>query len=89
MTIEEYKATGMYNTMQLFQLECGVNRGLDVRIYDNPEFSFDQMRLIKEGLQLGLDVTQYANPQYSYSQMCEIKDKLKHASGYANSVIVW
>ena len=89
MTIEEYEATGKYNKMQLFQLECGINRGLDVRVYDNPDFSFDQMRVIKEGLQLGLDVTQYADPQCNYSQMCEIKDRLKRASGYVDSVIVW
>lgn len=54
------------------QLDCirqGLEQGLDVSIYANPEFGYYQMKEILLGLEEGLDVTVYAKEAFTAAQM--------------------
>ena len=48
---------GKFNNDQLFQIEKGINSGLDVSIYSKPEFNLFDMDKIRKGLEKGLDVS--------------------------------
>jgi hypothetical protein len=72
---------------QKTQIINGINKGLDVSIYANPEFDANQMEVIKEGLQDGLDVSYYADPRFDTEQMDVIRTGLANefdVSLYAN-----
>ena len=53
---------GKFNNEQLSQIKKGINYGLDVSIYANPEFTYGQMSEIRKGLEKRLDVSIYAKP---------------------------
>ena len=55
----------------------GLEQGLNVSIYANPEFNCSQLNVIFEGLNEGLDVSSYANPEYSLEKMQRIRFKLE------------
>ena len=55
------------------QIRLGIEKGLDVSIYDdNSKYNFEQMKIIRVGLQENLDVSWYAKPEFDYKQMSEI-----------------
>ena len=51
--------------------------GLDVSIYSNPEFTWEQMREIRFGLENNIDVTIYLNPGINYEEMERIRLELE------------
>lgn len=76
-----------FNTEQLIQIKMGLEDGLNVSYYINPELSSNQMRIIREGLYKGLDVSKYADSKYNYEQMFQIYRGLEddiNVNYYAN-----
>lgn len=69
--------TRHYDWYQGKQIYLGMQAGVDVSIYTNPEFSFTQMREIKEGLMNGVDARLYADPKLSVDEMYRMRDKLE------------
>ena len=61
-----------FNSEQLFQIEKGINAGIDYSIYANPEFNYRQMDVIYSGLIKNIDVSIYAKPEFKWEQMVEI-----------------
>ncbi len=70
--IEDYDKA-VYGYPQLDEIQKGLERGLDVGLYDSPELSFRQMREIRIGLEQGLDVSYYTSKYYKDTQMREIR----------------
>ena len=46
---------------QIYEIQIGLEKGLDVTIYTKPEYDWFQMEQIREGLELNLDVSACAN----------------------------
>lgn len=42
----------------------------------NPEFTVEQMRMLRQGLENGIDISFYADPRYSTAQMREVSTAL-------------
>jgi hypothetical protein len=51
----------------------GLEKGLDVSIYNNPGFNYSQMDQIRRGLVKKIDVSYYTNTQLDWRQMREIR----------------
>lgn len=66
-----------YNRNQIECLMEGRKKGVDVSIYENPEFFSLQMNQILQGLLSGVDVSLYAKPEYDWFQMEEIRKGLE------------
>lgn len=47
----------------------GLNEGLNVEYYNNPELSLEQMALIYEALKQNLDVKTFNRPEFTFAQM--------------------
>ena len=72
-----YPANFNFNYNQMNEIEKGLEKGLDVSIYDKEEFNGDQMEQIRKGLEKNLDVSKYAKTEYSWKIMRQIRRKLK------------
>ncbi len=68
---------------QKIEIQIGVESGLDVSSYANPEFMAIQMRQIRMGLQDCLDVSAYADPKFDWFQMEEIRYGIMEGLNYA------
>lgn len=62
-----------FTKKQLYLIDEGIKKELDVSWYAKPEFNDDQMRQIYWGLEEGLDVSTYANPIFDAFEMYEIR----------------
>ena len=74
---QELLDKAQYSIDQLQEIEEGQEKGLNVSLYQNPEFLAIQMREIRLGLEAGLDVTVYADTAYDWFQMKEIRKGLE------------
>ena len=72
-----YPANFNFSHKQMYEIEKGLEKGLDVSVYDKEEFNGDQMEQIRLGLEKNLDVSKYAKPEYSWKIMRQIRRKLK------------
>ncbi len=63
----------IYTTEQWKEIESGMKRELDVRLYASPDYTAGQMKEIRIGLDKGVDVTAFVNPDFSDRQMREIR----------------
>ena len=72
-----YSANFNFNSDQMYEIEKGLDKGLDVSVYDKEEFNEDQMKQIRLGLEKNLDVSKYAKPEYNWKIMRKIRRKLK------------
>lgn len=76
-----------YDEDQMEEIRIGMEEGLDVSIYADPEYMPLQMEAIRIGLEKGLDVSKYANRKFDWFQMDEIRLGLEYdlpVSRYAN-----
>lgn len=55
------------------QIRMGLEEKVDVSIYANGTYNWQQMRELRIGLREGVDVTPYRNQLYSWQQMQEIR----------------
>ena len=80
------------NYLQMKEIRLGLESGIDVTKYADPQFDFDQMREIRTGLEDGLDVSKYADPKFGFMEMGEIKYGLKKGidiTKYADPKFDW
>ncbi|MCI9677191.1 MAG: DUF342 domain-containing protein, partial [Lachnospiraceae bacterium] len=68
-----------YQKAQNQEIKLGIEEGLDVSVYSNPEFNWLQMEQIRMGLKDKIDVSVYANPDYSFDTMRQIRLSLYSA----------
>lgn len=84
--VQGYIKSG-YKLLQIMEIAKGKRKlGEKVKIYDNREFSYRQMREIRHGLLNGVDVSIYAKVIFSEDQMKMIRLGLEEGldvSGYA------
>ena len=66
-----------YDNLQLKELRYGFKQGLDISVFSNPKFAFNQMDEIRQGLAKNLNVSIYAKPTFDVGQMREIKKGLE------------
>ena len=59
------------------EIRIGMESGLDVSVYMDPEYSNEQMKQIRYGMEHDLDVSKYADPSISVSEMKEIRQGLE------------
>ena len=71
--LEDYEVSGLYSTDQLEQIELGLDLGIDVSLYSNPQFDSLQMEQIRFGGIQDLDVSKYNSTEFNYAQMEEIR----------------
>lgn len=79
-----------YDNLQLKILRSGFKQGLDISIYSNPKFLFNQMDVIRQGLIKNINVEIYAKPTFDVGQMEQIKKGLERGidvSIYANTYV--
>lgn len=62
----------IYSEEQLYWINTGAEKGLDVLAYSDPRFDPLQMEIICVGLMSDVDVSYYADPQFDFVQMYEI-----------------
>lgn len=67
-----------YDNLQLKELRYGFKQGLDISVFSNPKFAFNQMDEIRQGLAENLNVEIYAKPTFDVGQMRQIKKGLEH-----------
>ena len=60
--IEKYQEMG-FNESQMYEIELGLEQGLDVSKYANPKFDHWHMYEICRGLEIGIDISKYINPR--------------------------
>ena len=66
-----------YTAAQTREIREGLDDGLDVSIYADPQYNAEQMNEIKLGLRTGIDVTQYTDPTYNADKMYFIREGLE------------
>ena len=76
--MKRYSQSGKYDAYQLSELRKGLEKGLDVSMYENPQFHYDQMYEIRLGLISKVKVSIYAVPSMHYSKMRAIRIGLEH-----------
>ena len=85
---EEILNDNRFDEKQKQALLEGVENGLDISVYANPNYDSYQMNEIRWGLEKNLDVTQYATTKYNWRQMSQIREGLERnldISVYADS----
>ena len=53
-----------FNAHQKYEISEGLKDNLDISIYANPDFTWQQMSEIRFGLKNNLDVSYYAKPEF-------------------------
>lgn len=79
-----------YDNLQLKELRYGFKQGLDISVFSNPKFAFNQMDEIRQGLAENLNVEIYAKPTFDVGQMRQIKKGLERnvdVSKYARTCV--
>ena len=66
-----------FNESKKEEIRLGIENGIDVSIYANPEFDYRQMVQILKGLENNIDVTTYLNPTIEWEQMEKIRLELE------------
>ena len=85
---EEILNDNRFDEKQKQALLEGIENGLDISVYANPNYDSYQMNEIRWGLEKNLDVTQYATTKYNWRQMSQIREGLERnldISVYADS----
>lgn len=77
----ETEWANQFDQNQLRAIQYGLERGVNVGPYANPEFHWAQMVEIRRGLEYGLDVTQYAKPELKYGEMLSTLHRLMKEAG--------
>lgn len=62
-----------YDSAQLSEIEKGLEHGVEINRYINPEFNGKQMEQIRLGLEEKLDISKYADSKFSHTQMEQIR----------------
>lgn len=66
-----------FSPYQTDEIREGLEEGLDVSVYADPKFRWNQMAEIRRGLESGVDVSVYADPKFHWAQMYQIRKGLE------------
>jgi hypothetical protein len=58
-----------FEAAQIWMIEQGMEKGLDVAVYADTRYNWRQMHVIKSGMERGLDISALRDPEYSHEQM--------------------
>lgn len=58
-----------FSVPQIEQLRLGMKYGVDILLYANPIYNWQQMQQMLWGLEDGLNITSYASPEISWEEM--------------------
>lgn len=58
-----------FNEYQMKVIKEGLEKGLDVAQFADPDFNPNQMNELKDGLKKGIDISLVADPQFDYLSM--------------------
>lgn len=72
--------TYKYNILQLKELKKGYERDVNISLYANPNFEYEQMSYIRQGLENNVDISKYASTNYSHFLMEIIYHLLKEGA---------
>ena len=62
----------------MFEILEGLKEKVDVDLYANPEYNFQQMRQLRLGLVSNVDISKYANNKLTEEEMKEIRLRLEN-----------
>ena len=65
----------------MFELRAGQRNGVDVSLYANQDFSWEQMKQIRLGQRYGVDVLLYLDPKISWEEMEQKRLELERKKG--------
>ena len=91
LNIDNLMKTDWFNQFDEYQ-QKEIRYGLDVFIYANPVFDWEQMNAIRFGLIVSLDVSIYAKVDFDKYQMFYIREGLREnldVSKYAKPEYTW
>ena len=63
----------LYDEDQKYELDLGIENGVDITRYDDPNLESRQMCQIRLGLEAGVDVTIYNKTKYDWEQMIQLR----------------
>ena len=69
MQIKDYEDLQCFDKRQLQEISWGLQHGIDVSCYANPQFSDHQMQMLRIGLCEQLSMAKYANTAFSAEQL--------------------
>lgn len=58
-----------FKLIELHQIDKFINDGFDLKIIDNLDFNFQQMREIRKALRSGISITKLANPNLTWKEI--------------------
>lgn len=64
-TLEE-KYAYKYDILRMKELKKGYEHGINIFLYANPDFEYEQMSYIRQGLENNVDINKYASTNYSH-----------------------
>lgn len=73
----EEKHACKYDFLQLKELKKGYERNVNISLYANLDFGYEQMSYIRQGLENNVDINKYASTHYSHFLMEIIYHLLK------------
>lgn len=85
--LEFYRKSEKFEPAQEVEIRKGLESGVDVTKYANPDLHFNKMRLIREGLEKGIDASIYLDAGFTDGQLVEILEGAAEGldvSTYAN-----
>lgn len=90
LTIEQRMNTEwgyQFDPMQCAEILDGARQGVNVELYANPNFEYEQMSYIRQGLENNVDISKYASTNYSHFLMEIIYHLLKDGAQFDDYIL--
>lgn len=76
-----------YNVLRLKELKKGYEHNINISLYANPNFGYEQMSYIRQGLENNVDISKYASTNYSHFLMEIIYHLLKDGAQFDDYIL--
>lgn len=76
-----------YNVLRLKELKKGYEHNINISLYANPNFEYEQMSYIRQGLENNVDISKYASTNYSHFLMEIIYHLLKDGAQFDDYIL--
>lgn len=76
-----------YNVLRLKELKKGYEHNINISLYANPNFAYEQMSYIRQGLENNVDISKYASTNYSHFLMEIIYHLLKDGAQFDDYIL--
>lgn len=77
-TLTDHLHLPHFTNDEIQEIFLGLQAGLDISFYLNPDFNWAQMEEIRRGLKKNLNVSAYADPTISWRDMMVIRKTLEN-----------